>query len=64
MVFSVIELQAFAVELLSNFEFSAASNTEKIRREAAVAMVPTIEGEVENGAQLPLKVTFAPKGEE
>ncbi|KAE9403334.1 cytochrome P450 [Gymnopus androsaceus JB14] len=62
--FAVIELQAFAVELLSNFEFSAASNTEKIRREAAVAMVPTIEGEVENGAQLPLKVTFASKGEE
>ncbi|KAE9402808.1 cytochrome P450 [Gymnopus androsaceus JB14] len=62
--FAVIELQAFAVELLSNFEFSAASKTEKIRREAALVMVPTIEGEVENGAQLPLKVTFAPKGEE
>ncbi|KAE9402806.1 cytochrome P450 [Gymnopus androsaceus JB14] len=62
--FALIELQAFAVELLSNFEFSATSKTEKIRREAALAMVPTIEGEVENGAQLPLRVAFAPKGEE
>ena len=62
--FSVIELQAFVVELLSNFEFSAAPKTEKIRREAALVMVPTIEGEVKNGSQLPLRVKFAPKGGE
>ncbi|KAF9075481.1 cytochrome P450 [Rhodocollybia butyracea] len=61
--FAVIELQAFTVELLSNFQFFATPKIEKIRREAALVMVPTIEGELENGSQLPLRVTFAPKGE-
>ncbi|KAJ3817458.1 cytochrome P450 [Lentinula raphanica] len=60
--FAVIEMQAFIVELLSNFEFSATPQIDKIRREAALVMVPTIEGEVEKGSQLPLRVTFAPKG--
>ncbi|KAJ3807307.1 cytochrome P450 [Lentinula aff. lateritia] len=60
--FAVIELQAFIVELLSNFEFSATPKIDKIRREAALVMVPTIEGELEKGSQLPLRVTFAPKG--
>lgn len=59
---SVIELQAFIVELLSNFEFTATPKIDKIRREAALVMVPTIEGELEKGSQLPLRVTFAPKG--
>ncbi|KAE9382772.1 cytochrome P450, partial [Gymnopus androsaceus JB14] len=62
--FVIIELQAFTVELLSNFQFSAAPKTERIRRESAIFMVPTIEGEVENRAQLPLRVAFAPKGDE
>ncbi|KAJ3768943.1 cytochrome P450 [Lentinula raphanica] len=60
--FAVIEIQAFIVELLSNFEFSATPQIDKIRREAALVMVPTVEGEVEKGSQLPLRVTFAPKG--
>ncbi|KAJ3837966.1 cytochrome P450 [Lentinula raphanica] len=60
--FAVIEVQAFIVELLSNFEFSATPQIDKIRREAALVMVPTVEGEVEKGSQLPLRVTFAPKG--
>jgi len=62
--FAVIEMQAFAVELLSNFEFTTTSKIEKIRREAALGMVLTIEGELEKGAQLPLRVSFASKGEE
>lgn len=62
--FSVIEMQAFAVELLSNFEFNTTSKIEKIRREAALGMVLTIEGELEKGAQLPLRVSFASKGED
>ncbi|KAJ3995671.1 cytochrome P450 [Lentinula boryana] len=60
--FAVIEVQAFIVELLSNFEFSATPQIDKVRREAAIVMVPTIEGEIEKGSQLPLRVTFAPKG--
>ncbi|KAJ3722183.1 cytochrome P450 [Lentinula guzmanii] len=60
--FAIIEVQAFIVELLSNFEFSATPQIDKVRREAAIVMVPTIEGEIEKGSQLPLRVTFAPKG--
>ncbi|KAF5372716.1 hypothetical protein D9757_011651 [Collybiopsis confluens] len=62
--FAVVELQAFIVELLSNFEFFKTPQIDKIRPEMAIAVVPTIEGESEKGTQLPLKVTFARKGEE
>ncbi|KAF5368790.1 hypothetical protein D9757_012275 [Collybiopsis confluens] len=62
--FAVIELQAFIVELLSNFEFSKTPQIDRIRREVAIAVVPTVEGEAEKGNQLPLRVTFARKGEE
>lgn len=33
----------------------------KVRREACFLMIPTIEGQVEKGCQLPLKVALAPK---
>ncbi|KAF5364508.1 hypothetical protein D9757_011972 [Collybiopsis confluens] len=57
--FAVVELQAFIVELLSNFEFFKTPQIDKIRPEMAIAVVPTVEGESEKGTQLPLKVTFA-----
>ncbi|KIK56481.1 hypothetical protein GYMLUDRAFT_47014 [Collybiopsis luxurians FD-317 M1] len=57
--FAIIELQAFVVELLSKFEFHPTAQIEHIRREAAFAMVPTVEGELDKGSQLPLRVTFA-----
>ncbi|KAF5356634.1 hypothetical protein D9757_006808 [Collybiopsis confluens] len=61
--FAVIELQAFIVELLRNFEFSSTPKVEKLRREAALVMIPTIEGERESGRQLPLRVAFARREE-
>ncbi|KAF5357736.1 hypothetical protein D9757_011950 [Collybiopsis confluens] len=61
--FAVVELQAFIVELLSNFEFFKTPQIDKIRPEMAIAVVPTVEGESEKGTQLPLKVTFAPTEE-
>ncbi|KAG7448645.1 cytochrome P450 [Guyanagaster necrorhizus] len=56
--FAVMELHAFMIELLSNFEFSFAE-VQGIRREACGVMTPTIEGQVEKGSQLPLKIKLA-----
>lgn len=59
----MIELQAFLVELVGEFEFLPTPESQKIRREAALVMVPTIEGQVEKGAQLPLRIRVASKEE-
>ncbi|KAF9260693.1 cytochrome P450 [Marasmius fiardii PR-910] len=57
--FALLELQAFLVEMISNFEFSLTPECEKIRREACGVMVPTLEGELSKGAQCPLRVQSA-----
>ncbi|KAJ7645944.1 cytochrome P450 [Mycena polygramma] len=62
--FAVLELQAFLIELLSNFEFSLTPEAMRVRREACIVMVPTIEGQREKGTQLPLRVTVASRDEE
>ncbi|KDQ56237.1 hypothetical protein JAAARDRAFT_690089 [Jaapia argillacea MUCL 33604] len=55
--FAVMEMQVFLVELISNFEFSLTQKSEKLRRESCLVMVPTVEGEVEKGGQVPLKIS-------
>ena len=57
----MVELQAFLFELVGGFEFLPTPECQKIRREPALAVVPVIEGQVEKGAQLPLKVRIASK---
>lgn len=57
--FALQELQAFIVELVANFEFSMTMESNMIRREACLVMVPTIEGQIEKGSQLPLRVRVA-----
>jgi len=57
--FAVYELQAFLIELIANLRFSTTDDIQKLRRENAVVMVPTLEGEAEKGVQLPLKVSLA-----
>ncbi|CCM04675.1 uncharacterized protein FIBRA_06861 [Fibroporia radiculosa] len=57
--FAIYEVQAFIVELVSNFEFALTEEVKRLRRENAVAMVPTLEGEAHKGVQLPLKVSLA-----
>lgn len=59
--FAVIEIQAFLTEIVGKFEFAPTDKTEHIRREACFLMAPTVEGEVENGVQLPLRVSLAPR---
>ncbi|KAF5375503.1 hypothetical protein D9615_009187 [Tricholomella constricta] len=61
--FAVVELQAFLFELVGGIEFLPTPASQKVRREAALVMVPTIEGQVEKGSQLPLRIRVASKGE-
>ncbi|KIJ66116.1 hypothetical protein HYDPIDRAFT_110276 [Hydnomerulius pinastri MD-312] len=62
--FAVIEFQAFLVEIVGKFEFAPTDKAERIRREACLVMVPTVDGEVEGGVQLPLAVSMAPRDED
>lgn len=57
--FAYAELQAFLFEIIGQMEFSPTPETKRIRREAVLIMVPTLEGEVEKGAQMPLRVRVA-----
>jgi len=56
--FTVLETQAFLIDLLSNFEFSIPEGAKDIRRDRSGVMTPMIVGEEDRGAQLPLKVSL------
>ncbi|KAH9889279.1 cytochrome P450 [Cubamyces lactineus] len=59
--FAIYELQAFLTELVSNFEFELTPDVARVCKTQAIVMVPTLQGEVERGAQLPLRVSLAPR---
>ncbi|OJA10006.1 hypothetical protein AZE42_12056, partial [Rhizopogon vesiculosus] len=61
--FALIEIQAFLMDVVGKFEFALTEKSEWIRREPCMVMTPTVEGEVENGVQLPLRVSVAPRTE-
>lgn len=52
-------MQVFLVDIFRNFEVSLAVPAERIRREPAGVMVPTIDGEVDKGSQLPVRIRIA-----
>ncbi|KAJ7198475.1 cytochrome P450 [Mycena pura] len=57
--FAVLELQAFLIELVGNFEFSLTPEAMRIRREACIVMAPTVVGQRDKGTQLPMRVSVA-----
>ena len=61
--YRIYELQAFLTELVSNFQFELSDDVARIRKTTAIVMVPTLDGEVDKGAQLPLRVSLAPRAE-
>ncbi|OJA15903.1 hypothetical protein AZE42_11499 [Rhizopogon vesiculosus] len=61
--FAVIEIQAFLTEVVGKFEFTLIDQSGRVRREASGVMTPTLEGEVEKGVQLPLRVSVALQAE-
>ena len=54
---SVIEMHAFLVTLIKNFEFFPPDNGQDVRRMQAGMFIPIVAGEEQKGPQLPLKVT-------
>lgn len=54
---SVYELQAFLIELVSNFELAPSKDDDRIRREFCTVMVPMLEGD-KREVCLPLKLSL------
>lgn len=59
--FALYEVQSLTVEIISNFELSTTPDIDRLRREACLVMLPTLEGEQEKGENLPLRVRIAPR---
>ncbi|KAI6029283.1 hypothetical protein PISMIDRAFT_683590 [Pisolithus microcarpus 441] len=59
--FAVIEIQVFLVEIVRKYEISLTEKARRIRRESCLVMVPTVEGEIARGVQLPLAISVAPR---
>jgi hypothetical protein len=55
----MLEMEAFLVELINSFEFTLAVPHEKIFKEPATVMTPTIVGEREKGVQMPYIIKAA-----
>ncbi|KAJ8518035.1 hypothetical protein ONZ45_g4850 [Pleurotus djamor] len=57
---AIYECLTFIVELVSKFEFDTTDDVNtRLRREACLVMLPTLEGEEHKGEQLPISVTLA-----
>jgi len=54
--FAVMEMQAFIIALISNFEFSFPKDAKRIIRTRSISIAPMVEGEADKGVQLPLEV--------
>ncbi|KNZ72214.1 Leukotriene-B4 omega-hydroxylase 3 [Termitomyces sp. J132] len=54
--FALYEMQSLTVEIISNFELCPTPQLERLRREACLVMLPTLEGEELKGENLPLGV--------
>ncbi|KAF9484508.1 cytochrome P450 [Pholiota conissans] len=59
--FALYEVLALTVEIINNFELTLTPDIERLRREACLVMLPTLEGEQLKGENLPLRVGLAPR---
>ncbi|KAJ2931308.1 hypothetical protein H1R20_g5845, partial [Candolleomyces eurysporus] len=57
--FALYEVLALTVEIINNFELGLTPDIERLRREACLVMLPTLEGEQVKGENLPLTITLA-----
>lgn len=56
---SVIEIQAFLVEVIGRFELTMTELSEKVSRGPGIFMVPVVEDELKCSSLLPLAVSVA-----
>lgn len=59
--FALLEVQALLIEIINNFELTPTEDINRLRREACLVMLPTLEGEQAKGEHLPLRVSIAPR---
>jgi cytochrome P450 len=57
--FALYEVMALTVEIINNFELNITPDIDRLRREACLVMLPTLEGEQLRGENLPLRVNLA-----
>lgn len=57
--FAVCEVQTLTVAIVNNFELSPTPDIKRLRREACLVMLPTLEGEQLQGENLPLNIRIA-----
>ncbi|KAJ4468353.1 cytochrome P450 [Lentinula aciculospora] len=57
--FALYEMQSLLVEIVKNFELGPTKELERLRREACLVMLPTLEGEEIKGENLPLRISIA-----
>ena len=57
--FALYEVLALTVEIINNFELNITPDIDRLRREACLVMLPTLEGEQLKGENLPLRVNLA-----
>ncbi|KAH9485227.1 Cytochrome P450 monooxygenase 169 [Psilocybe cubensis] len=57
--FALYEVFALTVEIINNFELLPTPELDRLRREACLVMLPTLEGEQLKGENLPLRVKLA-----
>ncbi|KAJ7593938.1 cytochrome P450 [Mycena floridula] len=61
--FAVLELQVLLLETINEFEFSLAVPAEQVRREYCSVTVPVLQGQVDKGVQLPIRIKAASRDE-
>lgn len=59
--FALYEVLCLTVEIINNFELAVTPEISRLRREACLVMLPTLEGEQLKGENLPLRISLAPR---
>ena len=55
---SVYNIQSFLTELIRNFRFEPTEKLQSLRKESCIFMIPVIEGELDKGSQMPLRISL------
>ncbi|KAE9399460.1 cytochrome P450 [Gymnopus androsaceus JB14] len=54
--YRILEYQSFLTEMIRNFEFEWVPETAKVRHENVLITVPVVEGQMDKGPRMPLRV--------
>jgi len=57
--FALYEVLSITTEIIGHFELNVTPDIDRLRREACLVMIPTLEGEQLQGENLPLRISLA-----